>query len=555
MSANTTGDTTAPLVLKLKGCGAEYEVSTMVLSAEMGRLPQLLLHTAASNESAVAEAPLVDAGPYSLELEKNGKLSTPFGVSHWFIQSVSNLTQYAHQSAFCLRLGALPGQALALQGYASDVQPLSAVLQEVSNKFLGQRTLQSRFIEDDPTVGAVVSFNETMAQFLARMAMAANTWLWVEDLGADTLTLQWQSSLQGRPAPANFDAAAWPTTCVATERTAAVKAVRTFWPRSSITQPVKPRTSSELFTREVINLLPTPAQAHEHTTPNASPWETDYHLSDSLSHASAWPGLQAGESRVIFGVIHVYDQSATGDVRRQLGQLVPGIRQDTTLSMLASDAAYGVLALSTQFGQGYAGAVGALSRQQLANKADQLGAALGIPVQATPETQEPPPNFVLATVCPWDAEQSATWAGGGLEGSHSHTTHIKVQFDWSEVPVRVPCVAPMSGHEGVLFFPPAAGDRVLVLLDRLWPVAATGAMQADDILLPSVLRCGADLDSLSAQRGMVVRGGLIFRTADNGDLVIHAAGNLVLRAEKDVFLDGQHLRERGRRKAKKDPEI
>jgi hypothetical protein len=74
-------------------------------------------------------------------------------------------------------------------------------------------------------------------------------------------------------------------------------------------------------------------------------------------------------------------------------------------------------------------------------------------------------------------------------------------------------------------------------------------------LLPSVLRCGADLDSLSAQRGMVVRGGLIFRTADNGDLVIHAAGNLVLRAEKDVFLDGQHLRERGRRKAKKDPEI
>jgi hypothetical protein len=106
----------------------------------------------------------------------------------------------------------------------------------------------------------------------------------------------------------------------------------------------------------------------------------------------------------------------------------------------------------------------------------------------------------------------------------------------------------MSGSEGIAFYPPAAGDRVLVLLEGMWPILACAAYQASDTLLPGVLRSGADIDTLSAQRGLVVKGGLIFRTADNGDLVIHAAGNLVLRAEKDIFLDGLHLREHARKK-------
>jgi hypothetical protein len=550
MTTNMTDGPMAPMALKLKGFGAEYPVSTMVLTAEMGHLPLLLLITQPGQDPVMSLAPLVDAGPYTLVLEKNGKTSTPFGVSQWFVQSVSSLTLYAHESSFCLRLGAMPGQQLPMQGYAADDQPLSAVLQAVSNRFLGQRTLQSRFIDADPTVGTVLSFNETMAQFLARMAFAANAWLWAEDKGKDTLALQWQSSLQGLPASADFDAEGWPGTCVATERVASAPLVRTFWSRSNISQSIEPAASPKLFTREVINLLPAPAMSHDQTTANTSPWETNYHLSDNLSHASAWPGLQTSESQVVFGVIHVYDQSASGDVRQQLGQLVPGIRPNASLSMLADDAAYGVLALSTQSGQGYAGAVGALARQQLAAKANRLGAALGIPIQANPDSQDLTPHVVLATVSPWNAELSATWAGGGLEGSSRHTTHIKVQFDWSAVPVRVPYASPMSGSEGVLFLPPAAGDRVLVLLERLWPVAACGATQADDVLLPNILRREADMDSLSAQRGLVVKGGLIFRTADNGDLVIHADGNLVLRAEKDIFLDGQHLRERGRPKVK-----
>lgn len=550
MSANSTGDTTPPMALKLKGCGAEYAVSTMVLTAEMGKLPVLLMLTAPEQGPVESSLPLVDAGPYTLELEKDGNTSTPFGVSQWFIQSASSLTQSAHESAFCLRLGALPGQHLAMQGYAVDAKPLSGVLEEVSQRFLGQRTVQSRFLEPDPTVGTVLSFNETMAQFLGRMAVAANSWLWAEDLGTAELSLQWQSSLQGRLAPADFDTTDWPATRVATESTAAVRAVRTFWPRSSVTQQITPEASKDLFTREIINWLPTPATAHEQTTPNTNPWETDYHLSDSLSHAAAWPGLQAGDNRVVLGVIHVYDQSASGAVRQQLGQLVPGIRPNTALSILENNAAYGVLAISSTSGQGYAGAMGAMARQQLANKADRLGAALGIPVQASPEPPGPAPHVVLATVCPWDADTSTTWAGGALPEKTAHTTHIKVQFDWSAVPVRVPYAAPMSGREGVLFFPPAVGDSVLVLLENLWPVAACGASQADDILLPKILSRDGDIDSLSAPRGMVVRGGLIFRTADNGDMVIHAAGNLVLRAEKDIFLDAQHLRERGRPKVK-----
>jgi hypothetical protein len=144
----------------------------------------------------------------------------------------------------------------------------------------------------------------------------------------------------------------------------------------------------------------------------------------------------------------------------------------------------------------------------------------------------------------WDAEVLSTWAAG----TDRQTTEIKVCFDWSDVPVRIPYAYPMSGGEGVVFYPPCAGDRVLVLFDRLWPIVACNAYQCGDTLLPGILRRGADSDTLSGQRGIAVKGSMVFRTAANGDLVIHAAGNLVLRAEKDIFLDGLHLREHGRAK-------
>lgn len=540
------------LDMKLHGCGTQLEVNSMVLYAEVGHLPLLSMIVIATEDNA--PAPQVDGGPYTLLLEKNGLLSTPFGASNWFVQSVSSIAQAQHQTSYCLRLGVLPGQHLHMQGYAVDGVAVSSVLQQVCDRWLGKRTIQNRFVADDPVVGTVLSFNETFGQFLGRMAWATNSWLWALDAGANDLTLKWQTSLQGQAAPPGFDTDDWVAACVAQEFCAVPPAVRTIWPRSSVTHDAAQQPSSALYTQELLNLLPLAAQAHEQTISNPRSWQSSYHLSNNFAHAPAWPGLRLATDQVIVGVIHVYDQTAAGNVLRLLGQLVPGMRYDAQLASQESAAAYGVLAITTPSGQGYVSAARALARLQIADHAERLGAALGIPAQSSVPLpgQTVVPHMVLATVCPWDAGKSATWAAGGLSGSERHNTDIKVCFDWSDVPVRVPFGYPMSGSEGVTFFPPTAGDRVLVLLEGFWPLLACSAYQASDTLLPGVLRSGADIDTLSAQRGLVVKGGLIFRTADNGDLVIHAAGNLVLRAEKDIFLDGQHLCEHGRAKSGMD---
>lgn len=528
--------------LKLHGCGAQFNVSRMMLYAEVGHLPMLSMLV--EPDDADQSPPQVNTGPYTLVLAKNGLLSTPFGVSNWFTQSVSSVVQAQHQISYVLRLGALPGQHLSMQGYAVDGLPVSAVLQQVSDRLLGQRTVQNRFVANDPVVGTVLSFNETMAQFLARMAWATDSWLWAEDAGTDALTLHWQPTLQGVDAKADFDADDWNAACVAREQYAAPPAVRTIWPRSSQGHIAAQKPSKALYTQEVLNLLPLSAPSHETTSTSNSIWQCSYFLSNNLAHAGAWPGLRTAQDQVIVGTIHVYDQTSSGDVHRRLGQMVPGMRETPHTS-----AAYSVLAIATQSGQSFVSAVSALARLKLADNAALVGTALGMPSHASDaQRQQSAPHMVLATVCPWDDNLSATWAAGSLNGSNKHNTDVKVCFDWSDVPVRVPYGYPMSGSEGVAFCPPAAGDRVLVLLEGLWPLLACAAYQPSDALLPGVLRSGADIDTLSAQRGMVVKGGLIFRTADNGDLVIHAAGNLVLRAEKDIFIDGLHLRKHGRAK-------
>jgi hypothetical protein len=537
------------MTLKLKGCDTEFLVASMVLYGEMNQLPLLSVITAPDQGQALFMEPLVDAGPYSLILDANGEVSTPFGLTNWFIQSVSSFAQNPQESGFCLQLAGLPCQHLPMRGYAGDAMPMSSVLQSVSDRFLGLRTVKNTFSANDPVVGSVVSFNETFGQFLMRMAQAANAWLWFEDGGKDVLSLQWQATLQGTASATGVDPIDWIVACVAREHSAAVSTVRTFWPRSTVSRAVVPRSSSSLFTREVTNYLPTAADSHEQTDLSSSPWSADYYLSDNLAHTGAWPGVRISETQVLVGAIHVYDQSGQGEIRRLLGRLVPGIRPDACLSMLSADAAYGVFAVSANSGQSHAGVISVLARLQLAEKASFIGAALGIPLQGLCEKQEAVSTTMIATVCPWDTGKSTTWAAGGIEGSEKQTTHIKVCFDWSEEPVRVPYAYPMSGRDGVVFCPPSAGDRVVVQLERMWPVVAFAAYQSDDVLVPGVLRHDADADTLSAQRGMVVRGGLVFRTADNGDLVIHAAGNLVLRAEKDIFLDGQHLREHGRAKS------
>jgi hypothetical protein len=535
--------------LSLKGLGMGFQVATMVLAGEISRLPVLLVMVTPDQDDG--RAPDVGAGPYTLRIEKNGVEPTRFGVTSWFVQSVATLMRPQQRPLFFLRLGALPGQQLTMKGHAVDGKKLSAVLQEVCDRFLGKRTVKNKVVGADPLLGTVVSFSETMEQFLRRMSLDADAWFLAHEVDGGTLSLHWQQQLQGTAVAAANNAPDWAAVRVAEERCAAPAAIRKFWPRSTVTNIPAPKPSGDIFTLEQLVPLPLAADSYEQTAPGTGVWQAGYYLSDNLVHAHAWPGLSVEKDDVIVAAIHVYDQNAAGDVRRLLGPLVPGMREDRVIPTLAKDASYGMVAISAKAGLGYAQSVGAIERLQIACRAGMIADALGMPAQAAGVIVCQSPQAMFATVCAWDASTSQTWAAGGAGGAGGtakHSTEIKVCFDWSDVPVRLPYAYPMSGGEGVMFYPPCAGDRVLVLFDRLWPIVACNAHQCGDAFLPGVLRRGSDGQTLSGQRGIVVKGGMIFRTAANGDLVVHAAGNLVLRAEHDIYLDGKHLRQLSRAK-------
>jgi hypothetical protein len=519
-----------------------YIVDRMVLFAEAGQLP--VLNLIVKTQKDTNYEPEFDKA-YSLKFDKASSHSSPFGVVSWYVQSIANMTKMVSENLYFLRLGVFPGQHLSMRGYASDDQTVSQVLKQVCDGLLAKRIVEHSFTQAETwahtKVGTVLSFNETMAQFLSRMAQASDLWLFAKEGKDARLTLHWQNKLNALESPSDFDAMHWADNCVAKEQFTAPVAVRTMWPRANKMKKVTPKSSLEHYTQERLNLLPLAKEPTDETTITTTPWKTSYHLSDSISSAFAWPGVATNATEVIIATVHVYDTNKDSTFRSLLGNLVPGLPSQEV------GAGYGVLAISTTTDQSYVSASKALARLGLADSVANLGRILGMPGHPSATPGLPPtPRMVLATVCPWDSQKSTTWAAGSENGSSQYTTDIKVCFDWSVTPVRVPYGYPMSGDNGLMFYPPAEGDRVLVLLEDLWPIMACAAYQASSTSLTTVLGNSSDLNTLSAQRGIVVNGGMIFRTGDNGDLVIHADGNLVLRAEKNIYIDGDNVKERGR---------
>ena len=171
-----------PVSLKLRGLGEEFHVTSMVLYGEVARLPTLQVMVSPETGLSTGSAPEVHAGPYTLYSDENGLRSTPFGVTNWFVQSTATLTGPLHHPAFCVRLGAVPGQDLSISGYAVDGQSVAAVIQQVCARYLGRRTVESQFHGGDSPLGTVVSFGETFEQFLRRMALATDAWVWVKEM-------------------------------------------------------------------------------------------------------------------------------------------------------------------------------------------------------------------------------------------------------------------------------------------------------------------------------------------------------------------------------------
>lgn len=537
-----------PVSLTLSCPGTVFKVQSLVIAAEVAHLPV-----------AYAIVTLVDGGAClddfsastSLQLTINGDGGPSFGVTNWFVQSIGSLARPQALPSYSMRLGVVPGQYLPLKGHAADDKLMSTVLADMGARYLGQPVIDQRLPCDDPQLGAVLSYGESFEQFLQRMAWASDQWFCASG-ERSVLQITWAPQLQLLLGMAATDKEGWTNARVASEQFVGPTATRSFWPRSLVSNLPAAAVAVDLHTTERTTLWPKVAAAYEQTIEADSPWQAAYYLSDSIAHADAWPGMLVTDHETFVATIHVYHQPGTGEmagageVRRLLGALVPGMRRSEHIATLADNAAFGVAAVALSGTSRYGVAAGKVERLRWLACAQEIAQALGIPALDESAGTTPPPAALLATVAPWEEDKPSPRAAGGIDGVERHTTEIKVCFDWSDVPVRIPFAYPMSGSDGTVFCPPSTGDRVLVHLDRLWPLVAGSSFQCGDTALPGVLWHEGNIGSLSAPRGWVVKGGMVFRTAVDGDLVIHAAGNLVLRAEKDIFLDGAHLHDHGR---------
>jgi len=534
--------------------GDEFNVQSLVVAAQVTHLPEAYAIVTPANGVANLDG-LSTSIPLRLVIKGIG--SPSIGIADWFVQSICCPARPQAFPSYCMRLGVVPGQSLALKGHAADGQLMSEVLNDMGARYPGQPVIVQQMLDDDPQLrdpllGAVLSYGESFEQFLRRMAWASDKWFYADtetktntNTGSkyDALRLNWTTQLR-LPGVAPKEEL-WREARVASERFVGPTASRSFWPRSLVSKAPVAAAEVGLHTTDRITLWPTVADAYEQTFEGDSMQQAAYYLSDSIVHADAWPGMPVTDNETIVATIHVYHQAGTGEVRRLLSALVPGMSNGEYTATLADDASFGVAAVAFSGASRYSVAAGNVECLRWLDHAREIAQALGMPKIDDSTGTMSPPTSMLATVVQWEGSDSS-WAAGHIKGQKRHSTEVRVCFDWSNVPVRIPFAYPMSGSEGTFFCPPSAGDRVLVHLDRLWPLVAENAFQCGDIALQGVLWHEGDMDSLSAPRGWVVKGGMVFRTAASGDLVIHAAGNLVLRAEKDIYLDGAHLHDHGR---------
>ena len=540
---------TNSFALKLKNDKCELLVTTMVLHAEMGRLP--VMNVLATCAVHINEFIACGESLFLLMERDDGTVANPLGVSQWFIQSATRCSQASGPTVLCLRLGCIPGQHLSIRGYVSDNRTLQDTLKNLCEHYIGKCSIQNMFAigeklsDADNGIRGVVSVDETMEQLLRRIAQAADCWFWIDNSSRDKVTLQWQNLLQGKKANNDFDIKTWKSMHIASRSDASYEAVQKFYPTSSTANIVESVTASKLFTLELSSLLTSPSTPRSSPVVSAElPCEFNYYLSDQLSHMSVWPGIQCTDDEVAVGTLHVYDQSEDGSVRRLLGRLVPGIRDSLNLPSLPNKASFGVLAITTKARANLVSASEAFSRFDLLRKAGQIGESLGIPSWMHRKPLVHMKSFMLATVCPWDKEKNTNWVAGQKNGSSNLTTEVKVRFDFSTELVRLPFAYPMSGGAGLVFSPPAVDDRVLVLFHDGWPMVAFAAYQSGDVVLPEVLKNDGNLKTLSAPRGIVIDGGMTLCTSETGDLIIHAGKNLVLKAKEGIYLDAKFLREK-----------
>lgn len=561
--------------LHLQNGSENIRVTRLLLHSEMNRLPVLLVKVIVPTGGT----PPTLGKPYTLGKQNdNDPLEYPFGIDKWYLQSFFQLptsTGPATQYGYLMQLTAVPGQMLQMKAYATDSgENLNRIVTDLCGKFSSVPLQSSGSSAENLTLDTVISVGETLEQFLRRMALGSNQWFFAYKhiLSDDLLQLSWQDTLQG-----STDAGLEIGDSIKVVGTlTAPQQVRKYWPRALYKpDPAAQLPANKDFCVELINALPLKLGETGKATDaqDGGTFGLTFILGDQPELARAWPGLvlddPGSNNTIALSVLHLFDEDSSGgsSMAHLLRRGVPGLTdQDVDALALNSTSHYSVLVVGGARGASHAGSRAFLDRFGTRQVAGEAARSMGLMFDSFPcDDTGAAPESMIATVAAWDEAKSATWAAGSPEGQLTgHITEIKVKFPWSEIAVRVPYAYAMDGADGLVFFPPSAGDRVLVLLDRLWPIAALNAAQYSSIRFPPEFQYGATGNSLSAPRGALVRGGLLFKTlniegpykdnadtadqaiASSGDVVIHAAGDLILRAEGNIILDGTRLWDYGR---------
>lgn len=542
--------------------GHDVPVASMILFAEMNRLPELRVKLALRRDgNQLPKVGIKCTLTYASSTSGKAQEQRAIGsIRTWYVSSVNQLQGSDDTMHVFLQLTAVQGQNRTLRAYVNGEGPMAQdIVQQLCDRFSGSRLISTGGQLATIPLDTAVSIGETLEQFLNRIAGGINRWFCLKNHAnnaQDALSLTWLEKLEeGTPLTVQN------SIVINTESHSEGELVEYFGfirnrPDVEISEEISEQGN---FCCEHLNPLPLESDSHRRISDETETKTINsFIVSDSLELLDAWPGCALEGSRIrgniAHSVIHVFDTNGVDRVRDDLLRCLPGIQPDDEAALLPFSRFGQFAAIVTS---GKSGCRWLESRRNvrghgMADTFDRISQRMGV-LPGTSRPRDTPAGLlaVPATVASWHAAAKHA-AATCDDGTVGHTSEIRVSFDWdTKTTIRLPYLHTMNGQEGVTFFPPTAGDRVLVLLQDLWPIAAIGAWQYRNIVLPECLDTANNATQLGAPRGMVVKGGVLLRSLIDahgvpGDVVIHSAGNLVLRAEGNVVIDSLNTWQRER---------
>lgn len=538
----------------LQGNGQDWTVLRLVVLHEVARLPQAVLVVR-------ADAIKVGAGPYTLRLQgaDSGSAVPVLGETAWYVNQATLLPSVTSNSKeeWLVSLGVLKAQAVPMRALVAEGRSALEITQEVCEQ---REWLDVNWVGDpfSQRLGTVLSLGETVEGFLRRFAGSINCWFnFAGKLGMRWTTQGLASMEKGRLPYAVRE--------VVSSKIAAPGQTRIFWMNSLAKLRYPSTVAQQLRAHEVLQASEVEAPEGLTESPRPTEWSLHYGLSDVAEHFAICAGQPVGAlGRHALSVVHVWsaEEMRTGDtgvMRNLFDGVIAGLLPEHVEHFLgqATNCASVILSIDEAAELSYLDGTALLDRED--GNLREMARTLASRLRLGMTDWQPPASvhmsgMIPATVVSANAIQDENnkiqetvgdyAALPAAKETHLRSTRLKLRFDWHEQVIEVPFATPWAGAGGYVFFPPRAGDRVLVAFvngDLSAPVVVA-AVQSEQEVLPDAFKSPGEQWHACQPQGISSTNGLVLETTESGDLVLYAKkGNLVLRARDTVVLEGRIL--------------